>query len=503
MIDPEDSVVTFKRVMEGVNITKYLRKTSEINRGRDGYDLRALLYIVLFAYMNNIRSTRKIADLCKYDIRFMYLGEHIRPSHMTIATFINDSLLDSAENVFSDITGYMVDRLGIDTSVVFIDGTKIEAFPNKYTWVWKKACQTSRDRKFRELKKFFESLNKEYVLDPEMEFSVQDSYSIEELEDYLNLLRTKSANNGIEFVYGKGKRKHPLQRSYEKLEQIIGKLKEYAEKIAVCGEERNSYSKTDRDATFMRMKTDYMGNTALLPAYNWQLETAGELILCGLTSQSPSDSNCFIPLMEKHKKLYGEYPKTPVADAGYGNLKTYDYCKNNEMELYMKFQSWKRETHDEKFHSDPFRSVNFKIDEDGNPVCPNGKKFFKLKEKPIKGNKDGRTEEQYQCESCEGCPLREKCHKSEKDRIINVNRTLTAYHKEVIENLASERGIQLRMTRSSMAEGTFGVIKQDYNFRRLTRVSLKKVNMEFHLIMIGYNLQKYHNLIHRKTEPIN
>ena len=503
MIDPEDPVITFKSVMEGVNVTRYLDKSSENNRGRDGYDLRALLYIVLFAYMNNVRSTRKIADLCRYDIRFMYLSDDIRPSHMTISTFINECLLERIEDIFSDITGYMVDRLGIDTSVVFIDGTKIEAFPNKYTWVWKKACITSRDRKFRYLKQFFEKLNIEYALDPEMEFAVKDSYSIEELEEYTALIKRKAEDAGIEFVYGKGKRKKPLQRHYDQLHDITDKMKEYAEKISTCGEGRNSYSKTDRDATFMRMKTDYMGNTALLPAYNWQLETAGELILCGLTSQSAADSNCFIPLMEKHKEIYGSFPKTPVTDAGYGTMNTYDFCRKNEMELYMKFPSWKKETHDEKFHNDPFRSVNFKIDEEGNPVCPNGKKFIKLGEVPVKGNKEGRKEERYQCEDCEGCPFRSQCHKSERNRIINLNKGLTEYHKEVIENLASERGIELRVKRSIMAEGTFGIIKQDYNFRRLTRVSLKKVNMEFHLIMIGFNLMKYHNLLQRKQKAMN
>ena len=146
----------------------------------------------------------------------------------------------------------------------------------------------------------------------------------------------------------------------------------------------------------MRMTTDYMGNTALLPAYNWQLETAGEIILCGLTSQSAADNKCFIPLLEKHRKMYGVYPNTAVGDAGYGNLETYQYCEENGIEKYLKFASWERETHDERFHNDPFRSRNFRIDEDGNPICPNGKRFINLYDKPIKGNKDKRTEEVYE-----------------------------------------------------------------------------------------------------------
>ena len=328
-------------------------------------------------------------------------------------------------------------------------------------------------------------------------FEIKESYSIEELEQYLSILISLSEEKNISFVYRKGKRKDIIQKYYDQLNSIVSLLKDYAIKIDKCGEHRNSYSKTDVDATFMRMKTDYMGNTALLPAYNWQLVSAGELILFGLTSQSASDNKCFIPLMNKYKSLFGTYPKTPVADAGYGNLETYSFCKNNQIELFMKFASWEKETHNKKFHEDPFRSVNFKIDDEGHPICPNGKKFFKLNETPIKGNKDKRTEEKYQCENCEGCPFKNQCNQSNHNRVININRTLTSYHKEVIDNLASERGIELRCNRSYMAEGAFGVIKQDYNYRRISRVSLKKVNLELYLIIIGFNLAKYHNLIHR------
>lgn len=496
-IQKNDKVVTFKEVMEGVNLRKYLEKPEQDPRGRDGYDPEVLLKIVLFAYMNSVRSTRKIAELCRNDIRFMYLSEEITPSHMTIANFINERLLENIEEIFKDITKYIIEKRGIDISTVYIDGTKIEAFPNRYTWVWKKACITSRDRKFKCLKELFRKLNSKILYIGQPEFPLEDSYSIERLEEILAELEETMERMGITKVTGRGHRRTKIQKVYDKLFKITQKLKEYAEKIETCGEGRNSYSKTDKDATFMRMKTDYMGNTALLPAYNWQVESAGEIILCAETSQSASDSKCYIPLTEKHHRIYGEYPACSVGDAGYGTLENYVYCERHQIGKYIKFASWQRETHDRKFHDDPFRSRNFKTDEEGHPICPNGKKFIKLFDRPVRGNVDHRTEEVYECEDCTGCPFREKCHKSEKNRRININRTLTAYHEEVIQNLASEKGIQLRQIRSSMAEGIFGVIKADYQFNRLTRVSLKKVNMEFHLIMIGYNLAKYHNLKYR------
>ncbi len=501
-INPNDPVVTFKEVMEGVNLNKYLEKNSSETRGRDGYDHKVLLNIVLFAFMLNIRSTRKIEALCRNDIRFMYLSDEITPSHMTICNFINEYLIDTIENISNDIVKYIIEKQNIDILTIFIDGTKIEAFPNKYTWVWKKACITSRDRQFKNISILLNDINNSFLLEPGVFFDVKNFYNIEELEQYSNYLLKVIEKNNIKFVYGVGKRKNVLQKYYEELNKYINMLKDYAIKIDKCGENRNSYSKTDVDATFMRMKTDYMGNTALLPAYNWQLVSFGEVILYGLTSQFAADNKCFIPLMEKYKSIFGKYPKTPVADAGYGNLETYNFCQNNNIEKFMKFSLWEKETHDNKFHNDIFRSVNFKIDAEGHPICPNGKKFYKLSERYIKGNQDKRTEEKCQCEDCEGCPLRNKCHQSKYNRIISINKTLTAYHMEVIDNLASKRGIELRTIRSYMAEGAFGIIKQDYNYRRITRVSLKKVNLELYLIIIGFNLAKYHNLKYRTNDEI-
>src|SRR5574344_1828557 len=158
-IDPADPVVTFKEVMEGVNLNKYLISTSNETRGRDGSDPKVLLKIVLFAFMINVRSTRKIEPLCRNDISFMYLSDEVKPTHMTIANLINHYLLDSIEQISNDITKYISNKQNIDISTVFIDGTKIEAFPNKYTWVWKNACITSRNRQFKHLSKLFEEIN--------------------------------------------------------------------------------------------------------------------------------------------------------------------------------------------------------------------------------------------------------------------------------------------------------------------------------------------------------
>lgn len=502
LIYPDDPLITFKEITKEVNLRKYLVSKDKDSRGRKGYDPYVLLEIVLFAFMINVRSLRDIEKRCQYDIRFMYISNNSVPTHMTLCNFINEYLLDSIDDINKEITKYLVKKLNTDTSVVYIDGTKIEAFPNRYTWVWKNACLTSIKRTFGHISDLYSEINKEFIFGSEINLNIQKEYEIEELETNLKNILAAAVNSEITFVKGKGKRKSKIQRFYERLNGYICKLKDYSTKINICGDHRNSYSKTDHDATFMRMKTDYMGNTALLPAYNWQIAVADELIVTTLVSQSPNDARCFIDILNRYKEIFDKYPDKPVADAGYGNLDNYRFCKENDIKLFMKFSTWKRETHDKSFHEDIFRAVNFRKDDDGNLICPNDKKFIKYREVVVPNNKDKRTAEKYICENCSGCTLKSRCFNHEGNRVINLNEELSSYHKEVIDNLSTEEGIFLRTQRSIQAEGAFGVIKQDYSYRRITRVSKKKVNLELSLIAIGFNLKKYHNIKLRK-KPIN
>lgn len=244
-IDINDPVVTFREVLEGVNLKKYLVKDSDETRGRDGYDPETMLKIVLFANMLQIRSTRKIESLCRNDIRFMWLSDESCPTHMTICNFINKYLLKNIEDISNDIVEYIVNKEGLDILTIFIDGTKIEAFPNKYTWVWKKACITSRNRKFKQLSELINKINKSGVLSLNTYFETYDEYEIDVVESYLNKLKEVIDKENIVFVHGIGKRKHVLQKYYEKINDILLKLKEYSVKINKCGNHRNSYSKTE------------------------------------------------------------------------------------------------------------------------------------------------------------------------------------------------------------------------------------------------------------------
>lgn len=493
IIEISDPIYTFNEIMGKVDLTKYF--VVEGNKaGRPRLNSIKLLKIIIFAFMEfGYASLRNINKLCNTDIRFIWLLDGMSaPSHMTISNFINEFLVDSIENIFKDINSYIFETDNVDLNHIYIDGTKLEANANKYSWVWKKSCITNRNKVFMHLSLLIHEINNTDLKYLNVEIGTRQEYSVEYVEFILSEYEKLMDVDISTFVYGSGKRKTKVQKHYEKLVDYLDRLRKYAYRIKTCGDSRNSYSKTDPGATFMRNKRDYMGNDQLLPCYNVQVGICDEYIAVMDVQQFTSDMDCFIPLMNKFSKTYGFYPHYPVADAGYGSYNNYLFCQQKDMKKFMKFTMFNKETTDKKYHEDIYRAVNFKRDENGNLICPNGKKFNYLYSRPVKGNKFGRTEELYQCEDCTGCPHKEKCHKSEKNRIIRMNEELTSFHQEVIDNLESIHGALLRMNRSIQAEGTYGVIKWNREYTRVRRRGLKSVIFEFSAICLGFNLHKYH-----------
>lgn len=496
LISFDDPIVTFDEIMKGCKLEKYLVSNKKDSRGRIGYNLITLLKVILFGFMiNGYISLRKLERACINDIRFRWLlrEENNSPSFMTFSNFINTYLSDSIENIFNEINSYVFKQENVDLEHIYIDGTKMEANANKYSWVWKNVCLTNREKLYKKITTLLDDINDSLLCFESKRYTTREMYEVEYLESIFNDFTSRFNINPLTFVHGKGQRKTPNQRFYERLEEYLDKLKEYAYKVETCGEKRNSFSKTDKDATFMRIKTDYMGNDQLLPAYNLQFGICDEYIAVADINQYASDMDCFVPLMLKYKESYGSFPKYPVADAGYGSQNNYIFCESNGMEKYMKFPMYKKETTDTKYHSDIFRPINFKRNKDNELICPNNKTFKFLYRTPVRGNKYGREQEVFECEDCSNCPLKSKCHKRDGNRQININQELDSFHQEVINNLQSVHGALLRMNRSIQSEGAFGIIKQDRNYKRIVRKGLKAINTEIFLLSIGYNLMKYHN----------
>ena len=492
IIEISDPVYTFCEVLNQIDLKRYL-VIKENRTGRKRFDSETLLKVILFAFMEHgYVSVREIEKLCKTDIRFMWLlQDNDAPSFMTIDNFMNHCLSESIGDIFIEINKYIFEQENVDLNHVYIDGTKLVANANKYSWVWKKSNIKNRKKTFDKVTALLEEINNEIIYQG-VRFDIRTEYAIEYLEQITEQYIKLTGINPSLIVRGKGHHKTKEQRNYDNLVEYTEKLKKYATHIRTCGEERNSYSKTDNDATFMRMKKDYMGNDRLLPGYNIQLGLCDEYISVFDVKQYASDMDCFQPLMEKFNNTYHRYPIYPVADAGYGSFNNYLYCEEHGMEKYMKFTMFKKETEDKEYHNNPFRAVNFSINENGNPVCPNGKEFHYLYSRPVRGNKFGRTEEMYQCEDCSGCQLKENCCKCEGNRVVRINEELTKFHKEVLNNLNSVHGALLRMNRSIQAEGAFGTIKWNRAYKRARRRGLKGVILEISMISCGFNLHKYH-----------
>ena len=495
LIDISDPVYTFCDVMDHIDLSEYFVEAKGYKTGRPRCDAEKLLKVILFAFMENgFCSLREIEKFCKTDIRYIYLLDEMNaPSFATFGNFIRDELTATIEQIFNDINSYIFEKDSVDLNHTYIDGTKLEANANRYKWVWKKSCAKNTSKVFEKITLLIEEMNIDVLGYLGVKFETRDEYAIDYAEDLLYKYKKLTDLDINSFVSGKGKHKTIHQRQYQKFEEYITRLKNYAKHIEVCGDSRNSYAKTDHDATFMRVKRDYMGNDQLLPAYNVQAAVCDEYIAVIDVKPYASDMECFIPLMEKFNSTYGHYPKYPVADAGYGSFNNYIYCEEHGMEKYMKFTMFEKETKSDKYRNNPYRATNFKRDEKGNLICPNGKKFLFKMNRHIKGNKYGRTEEIYECESCEGCPNRSECCKGKGNRSIRMNQELSSFHEEVINNLESIHGALLCMNRSIQSEGTFGVIKWDRSYKRLFRRGKENVLLELTLISCGFNLYKYHN----------
>ena len=263
---------------------------------------------------------------------------------------------------------------------------------------------------------------------------------------------------GITFVTGKGKRKPPIQQLYEELEECGARLLQYKDCFEIMGKDRNSYSKTDVEATFMRMKEDHMLNGQLKPAYNVQIAVENYFIIHSYISCDRTDYTTLIPVLEKHRTAFGNYPEDVTADSGYCSEKNLLYLKEHNITSYIKQQ-------------------------------------------------DGyeQTVEVYGCADCSDCPHKSKClykYDAEKDadknKVMKINERWEDLKEESHANIQSEKGILNRQIRSIQTESHFGDIKENEDFRRFNYRSSEKVYKEFLLYAIGRNLNKYHRFLHGK-----
>ena len=496
IIPKNDSVRLLSQFVEEMDLTDLYSTYDRIN----SLSPRTLLKIVLYSYMNGDYSSRSMELNCKRDINFMFLLEgHSAPDHATLARFRSIHFAPCSKRILAEVSNILFDLGEISGETIFIDGTKIEANANKYTFVWKKAVTKNQAKLLIKLADF--------VAECEQLYDIKIVYGNVIKIKHLKRLRKKlyalkNAGN-ITFVHGIGKRKTPLQKSIEALEEALSKLKEYTQKIHICGE-RNSYSKTDNDATFMRMKEDAMGNGQLKPAFNLQHGVDSEYITWLTIGPQPTDTTTLIPFLKDAEQHLKFKCKNITADAGYESEENYLFLEANNQIAFIKPANYEI-SKTRKYKNDIGKIENMEYDKISDfYTCKNNRK---LTVSHIRHNKTktGYVSEKtiYTCENCNDCSYKSDCIKGnncktplgERTKVLQVAKTFIKHRKEDLERIISDEGVLYRMNRSIQAEGSFGDIKQDMQFRRYLSKGTANVLAESTLLAIARNINKLHNKI--------
>lgn len=487
LIPATDSVRLLSQLLEGLDYSKLYKAYSRIGRN-PAVAPKNLFKVLVYGYMNDIYTSRALETACRRDVNFMWLLEgQPAPDHNTIARFRSKRLEGVVQDLFNQMVLKLHNLNEIAFKNIFIDGTKIEACANKYSFVWKKSTRKNEAKLQAKVKKILERLMPE---DPPPE-----AVTAEGISKVLASLMQRATDQGLEFASGKGSRKTQLQRDIELLADCLEKQRNY-DRYNSLFDGRNSFSKTDTDATFMHMKEDHMRNSQLKPGYNVQLGIEGEYIVGVDISSERSDQQTLVPFL----KLLGEsYPKkfqNVVADAGYESEENYAYLESKGQTAYIKPQNYEK-SKERKYSKDISRWENMKYD----PVrdiytCANGKAMNYICSRHVK-HKSGYISESkvYECEDCTGCPLKVNCTKSKGNKHMEVAIKFYEYRAQSLKNITTPKGILLRMNRSIQVEGAFGVLKEDHGYRRFLMRGKKNVRIEFLLLAIGFNVNKLHNKI--------
>lgn len=499
LLKEDDPIFSFNEVMDKVAL---LDLEQEVKRlGRNPYDFRMMCKLICFAYMQNYFSLREIEYACIHDIHFHLLTGGATPCHKTIGEFIKYRIGKNIKILFQRVVMAIQELDDIDMSISFIDGTKLQANANKYTFVWKRAVLKYLNKMQLKITEAINELNDHILLRYGKEFEIKEKYTPKDILEIMDWLMAVAKAENIEFKEKSDRKKHPLQRYYNEFIEYETRMLDYLEKIEICGN-RNSYSKTDHSATFMHLKEDYYGGTNLFhAAYNIQLMVSDEYITDIGVFNNPNDVNTFIRMMQGHKEAYGEYPSKPVADAGYGSYDNYMFCIQNSIKLVMKFNTYSLEK-TPKYLNKIFNKDNWYRDEEtGDYICPNFKRFKPERETINKKGKYTRIDQIHSCgDKCIFCPMHDKCTKSSHGRTIVVNPILEEMKTEVRANLGNEEGKILKSRRSAEVEGAFGIIKNNWGYDRIHRKGQENVEIEMYLIGIGFNLRKYHYKKMRKQK---
>jgi transposase len=449
--------------------------------GASSYNPRMLLKVVFYAYLQNVYSGRKMEQLLRRDVNFMWLSGMQVPDFNTINLFRRNRLAPVVDDLFTQVVEMLVENKFVSLEVQYIDGTKIEANANRYTFVWKKATKTNREKLDKKVKDVLSEAERQ--LNMELAEKREEVMSSSEMAERTERILEKMDEAGV------GDK--ALRKAVKSVkEESVAKMKEYEDKLEVLGE-RNSYSKTDHDASFMRMKEDAMNNGQTKPGYNVQISTENQFITHYSTSWRPGDWGTFIPHLDTFKMRFGRQSREVVADSGYGNEENYEYMEGHGIEGYVKYPMFHTELK-RGYTGNPFLPEHLYYNQQEDYfVCPMGQHMTCIGQKRV-ASELGYVSlaKRYGAQNCSGCPLRCLCFKGKGNRTIEVNVKSRLYRDQAKQRLTGERGLYHRSMRPIEPEAVFGQMKHDGGFKRFHYRGRRLVEAEFATLAIAHNIRK-------------
>lgn len=313
-------------VVDSLDISDILKKYK--GGGTSAYHPRMMIKVLFYSYLSNVYSCRKIAKALNENIHFMFISGNSTPNFRTINDFRSKILKESIKTLFAEVVKMLVEMGYVSLDVQYIDGTKIEAKSNKYTFVWRGSVEKYKEKLEAKIKSVLSDIETSILADNQ-DFNKEElpkSINSEELKERLSVLNKKF--------------KEPPKKITKELQKLqeehLPKLEKYEKDLKILGD-RNSYSKTDPDATFMRMKEDHMKNGQLKPAYNPQISTENQFITHVSIHQTPGDTNTLKSHLNGFEQSYNKQSKEIVADAGYGSEENYEMLEKKEVDAYVKY----------------------------------------------------------------------------------------------------------------------------------------------------------------------
>lgn len=457
--------------------------------GRNSYHPKMLTKVLIYAYTQRIYTSRQIAKAVRENIMFMWIAGRQRPDFRTINRFRSERMKSILESVFTAVLQFLVDEKYVKLDHYFIDGTKIEANANRYTFVWGKAVVKHQAKLREKVQSLFAVIDASERED-ERAHAGQDLAELGETAQ-ITSEKLEKAVAQLEAKLQANPKDKPLKKTVRVLRKdLLPRLQKYEAQLEILGD-RNSFSKTDPDATFMRMKEDHMRNGQLKPGYNVQIGTEEQFIIGYSLHQRPTDTRCLKPHLEKVKATLGRLPGTVIADAGYGGEENYAYLESENLEAVVKYGTYHKEK-SKTWRQDISKVDNWQYNQtEDSWTCAVGRKLvFRYESKEQTDSGYEVRKRHYRSESCEGCPLKSACTKSAGNREVSVSLEYMRYKEQVRKKLRSEEGYALAVRRMIEPESVFGQMKNNRGFRRFLLRGLPKVSLEVGWLSLAHNLLK-------------